>query len=206
MPSRADEVLAFWLEPRAQDAAQLMQNIRRWYQGGPTVDAEIRTRFGGLVEEALAGGLVEWEGSPRDRLALVIVLDQFSRSLYRDDPRAFAGDPRAQQLALDALDRGLDRDLALDERNFLIMPLMHAEQLALQERAHAEMCRLVADATAWQAPVYSMGIEQATKYRDIIRRFGRFPHRNQVLGRTSTSDEAAFLASWNQVRAPTGAR
>jgi uncharacterized protein (DUF924 family) len=206
MTSRAADILAFWFEPRAHDAAQLRQHVRRWYQGGPTLDAEIRARFGDLVEQALAGQLTDWEAAPRDRLALVIVLDQFTRSIYRDDPRAFAGDLRAQQLAVDALDRGLDRDLTVEERNFLIMPLLHAEDLALQERGCAEIRRIVDDAAAWQAEVFAMGIEQSTKFRDIIRRFGRFPHRNSVLGRTPTPEETAFLADWATKGPPSAAR
>src|SRR5262245_64924319 len=105
------DVLGYWFGEEPADAAAAMPAMRRWFQSGPEVDQEIIARFGPVVDAAVAGGLAAWEAEPRDRLALVIVLDQFTRNAYRNDPRTYAGDERAQRLAIDALDRGLDRPL-----------------------------------------------------------------------------------------------
>ncbi len=204
-PGMVEQVLRFWFGEPAVDTATLGQKMRRWFQGGTALDDEIRGPFSEVVASAIAGELVEWERELDARLALVLVLDQFPRSIYRGDPRAFAGDPRAQRLAIDSFDRGLDRALTLERRQFLCMPLLHAEDLALQDRGIVESDRLFAEATDWQRPIYAMGVEQARKYRDIIARFGRFPHRNAVLGRISTPEEEAFLVGWNERQPPRGA-
>jgi uncharacterized protein (DUF924 family) len=204
MRQRSDPraVLDFWFGPPAADAAALRQKVDRWYRGGKALDAEIDEKFRATVDAALAGELDVWASEPRGRLALVLVLDQFPRSIHRDTPLAFAGDPTAQRLVIEALDAGLDRDLHFEERMFLIMPLLHAEHVALQERAVVEMQRLHDEAPAELRPVYGMGLEQARKYRGIISSFGRFPHRNQVLGRQSTPEELALLESWAQKAPP----
>ncbi|MBA3391352.1 MAG: DUF924 domain-containing protein [Deltaproteobacteria bacterium] len=199
------EVLAFWFGEPAHDDATFRAKIRRWYMGGSTLDREISEQFGAVIDEALAGRLERWADSPRDRVALIVVLDQFTRSIYRDDPQTYAGDEAAQAVTVDALDRGLECELSIEERLFLNMPLLHAESLDHQERGVREMERLVAEAPAWAKPVLAMGVEQAHKYRGVIARFGRFPHRNQILGRASTPDEAAFLVDWKQRQPPTGA-
>jgi uncharacterized protein (DUF924 family) len=201
-----DEVLAFWFEQPATDAETYGRKLRRWYMGGPAVDTEIRERFEPTVEAALGGKLDGWTQAVRGRLALIIVLDQFIRSVYRNDSRSYAGDEKAQALAIEALDRNLDRGLSIEHRHFLMMPLMHAEDLAMQERAVQVMDAIVADCPPWQQAMLSMGKEQTRKYRDIIARFGRFPHRNAILGRTSTPDEVEFLADWHEKGPPSGAK
>ena len=201
-----DEVLDFWFGTPATTAEEYGKKVKRWYMGGPALDAQIRERFAPLVERALAGELDAWAETIRGRLALVLLLDQFPRSVYRNDPKSYAGDARAQTLALEALDRGLTEDLGIAERNFFVMPLMHAESLVLQERTVIEMEALAASAPDWQKPGLAMGVEQARKYRDIIARFGRFPHRNAVLGRTSTPEEEQFLVDWQAKMAPSGAK
>jgi len=201
--STPEEVLSFWFGTPALGADEQRQKLRRWYQGGAEMDAEIAARFTEDTEKALAGELDHWAKDPRGRVALILLLDQFPRGLFRDTPRAYAGDERARRLALEAFDRGLDRGLSIDERNFLIMPLLHAEDLALQERAISLMDRLVADAPAELQPVYAMGLEQTRKYRDIIARFGRFPHRNQILGRPSSPDELELIKDWASKGPPT---
>ena len=200
-----ENVLEFWLGAPATNVGELRAKIKRWYMGGPGVDAEIRERFAPLVERALAGELDDWTATPRGQLALIILVDQFTRSVYRDDPRTYAGDPKAQALAVDAFDRGLDRELAIEEQNFLRMPLLHAEDLALQDRAARETTRFYAAVPEWSKPVWAMGVEQGEKYRALIAKFGRFPHRNAILGRTSTPDEEAFLVDWQQKMPPSGA-
>jgi uncharacterized protein (DUF924 family) len=200
-----DDVLAFWFGEPATTAEEHGRKMRRWFMGGPEFDAEIRERFAPLVERALAGELDDWAQTPRGRLALILLLDQFPRSIYRNDPRAFSGDTRAQALSVEAVDRGLDRELSIEERQFLTMPLLHAEKLELQERGVAAVGQIDADATGIKKQFTAMGVDQSRKYRDIIARFGRFPHRNAVLGRTSTPEEQAFLVDWDQKMAPKGA-
>jgi uncharacterized protein (DUF924 family) len=200
---RADDVLAYWLGVPATNADELKLQMRRWYQGGEEMDRAIAADFTHDTEQALAGALDGWAADPHGRVALILLLDQFARSLYRDTPKAYAGDPAAQRLCVEALDRGLEANLAIAERNFLIMPLLHAEELALQERGISEMDRFVAAAPPALQPIYAMGIEQSRKYRDVIARFGRFPHRNAVLGRTSTPEELDFLRDWSAKQPPT---
>jgi uncharacterized protein (DUF924 family) len=167
--------------------------FKRWFGGGADFDREIRERFRATVERALSGTLDPWAQSVRGRLALIVALDQFTRNIFRDDPRAFSGDARAQRLALEALDAGWDGELDAVERFFLMTPLGHAEDLALQERSVAEAERLLNEVSAWQQSFFARGLEQRRKYREVIARFGRFPHRNAVLGRPSTVEEEAFL-------------
>lgn len=204
--SSPEAVLQFWFETPAADAATLGRKIKRWYMGGPELDAQIVERFGEAVEQALAGKLEHWAADVRGRLALIIVLDQFTRSMFRDDPRTYAGDALAQCLAEDAFDQGLEEELSSEERNFLIMPLLHAENLEHQERAVQEMERLRSGVPDEMRPVWAMGVEQAHKYRDIIRRFGRFPHRNAILGRESTAEEVELLRDWQDKGPPAGAK
>jgi uncharacterized protein (DUF924 family) len=199
-----DEVLRFWFEQPATTSEEYGRKIRRWYMGGPALDAEIRQRFTPQVESALAGELDDWAQTTRGRLALILLLDQFTRSIYRDDPRTYAGDAKAQALSVEALDRGLDRELSIEERHFLMMPLMHAEDLALQERSVVTIAAIAADAADFQQGPIGMGVEQSRKYRDVIARFGRFPHRNALLGRDSTPEEKEFLVDWAQKMAPKG--
>lgn len=174
MPGPGD-VLSFW---RAAGET-------RWYANDAAFDAEIRDRFGALWRDAAAGRLADWERSDDGTLALVIVLDQFPRNMFRNDARAFSTDAMARDVAMRALGRGVDRRVDGALRQFLYLPFMHSEDLADQERC-----------VALFAP---LGDENNTKYAiihaDIIRRFGRFPHRNRALGRPTTAEEQAFLDS-----------
>lgn len=199
-----DEVLSFWFGPEAKTPAELRAKLGRWYQGGPALDDLIRKKFGALVEQALSGELDGWASTPRGRIALIVLLDQFTRSIFRDSPRAFEGDKKAQQLAVEALD-GLAL-FSVEERQFLIMPLLHAEELGLQEMGVHEMQDHVDAAPEELRPLFAMGLEQSRKYRDVIARFGRFPHRNAALARTSTPEEEDFLKDWAAKQAPAGMR
>jgi uncharacterized protein (DUF924 family) len=199
-----DDVLAFWFGEPARDEAELMNKVRRWFRGGPEMDAEVIAKFGPTVEAALAGSLDSWTATARGRLALVIVLDQFTRNVFRNDPKTYAGDERAQQLALEAFDRGIDRELEFVERMFLSMPLLHAENSALQDRVSKLANGFAKDCPPPYAKMSAMHMEQTTKYREIVRRFGHFPHRNAILGRSSTPDEIEFLRDWSERQAPTG--
>lgn len=190
----AEAVLAYWLGEAEREDADLDARGRLWFGKDEAVDAHIAARFGAAVEDALAGRLDAWAGQPRGWLALLILLDQFPRNLFRGSARAFAGDSRARELALAGIDRGDDRRLAPAARLFAYLPLEHAEDATLQARAVALFERLCATAPAAQRVAFEGFLDYARRHRAVIDRFGRFPHRNAVLGRASTADEAAYLA------------
>ena len=175
------EILDFWFGPPPH-AARV-----QWFKKDPAFDATIRARFGSALEAALAGAAPPPDGDVFDSLAHVVLLDQLTRNAYRDTPRAFAGDALALATAIAVVDAGRDTLLDRFERLFLYLPFEHAEELAMQERALALFRRLDSEHGD------SGQFEWAEKHAVIIRRFGRFPHRNAILGRESTPDESAFL-------------
>lgn len=179
-------VLDFWFLP-AGDAAHMTQR-QAWFAADPGFDADVRARFGPLVESALQGGLREWEVQAEGALARILLLDQFTRNIFRGTPRAYAGDVHALAIALRLIDGGDDLMLAPVQRQFVYLPLMHAEDIELQQR-----CVALYTALAAQDAAFAMQLDYAYRHRDIVLRFGRFPHRNAVLGRESTADEATFL-------------
>jgi uncharacterized protein (DUF924 family) len=183
-----DEVLTFWFGTEAQPTDATM---RRWFMRDVAFDAQIRDRFGALHARAAAGGLQDWLGTARGELALLIVLDQFSRNLYRDDPRAFANDGRALAIANDLWFSGRARELPPLQRMFVLMPFQHSEDVSIQRAGVAEYEKLAAEPGA--PAMLTSALDFARKHAEIIERFGRFPHRNDVLGRTSTPEELAFL-------------
>jgi len=195
MNAEVESVLSFWLEPKPQTESETDARYRYWFYGGEPVDREIRARFAALVEQARSGALDAWAESPRGRLALIILIDQFSRNLHRGTPAAFSLDPKTLALAADGFDRGMFDD-GFDEldRLFAHMPFRHAEDLAAQSR-----CVLLAqrDMMTCRAPWRTTlleSVEFARKHLDVIARFGRFPHRNATLGRESTADELEYTA------------
>ena len=165
----------------------------RWFAGGAALDAEIRDRFGSAVEEAVTGGLAHWETTVLHRLALVILLDQFTRNVFRGLPRAFAGDPRARALATRTLAQGEDTALPLVGRVFLAMPLMHAEDPDTQAHCVRHFEHLLASCDAMHAAHLERNLASAREHRDVIAAYGRFPHRNAALGRSSTPEEIRYL-------------
>jgi len=186
LPDRARAVLDFWF---AAEGATLPPDGRpEWFRKDDAFDDAIRTRFGALIAEALAGGLGDWCATPRGALARVVVLDQFTRNVFRGTPQAFAGDARALATAKDAIARGFDAALSAHERRFLYMPFEHSESRDDQERSVA-LFEALARETGFDDPV-----DWAVRHADVIRRFGRFPHRNAILGRPSTDEELAYLA------------
>jgi uncharacterized protein (DUF924 family) len=189
----ADTVLDFWFGKLDDSGRADKQHAQRWWLKEPALDAEIKQRFLALHSAALAGRLSGWLDRPRSRLAYIILLDQFSRNIFRDTPAMFASDESALYAALSGIDVGMDRQLPLDERTFFYMPLMHSEQLALQERC-VELYQTLSHELSG-SPRASMlpRIGYAERHRDIVKRFGRFPHRNAILGRSSTPDEQLFL-------------
>ena len=181
---RAAEVLRFWFgEP-----GEYGQRQTRWFTKDAGFDASIRARFLALHEDAAAGRLFQWRAAPADCLAFIVLLDQFSRNLYRDDARAFAADPIALETARDAIERGIDRSLLPVERQFVYLPFEHSEALEDQRRCCALM------ETLKPYPETGDVLEWALKHLAVIERFGRFPHRNAALGRASTPEEIEYLA------------
>jgi len=169
----ADDILEFWRGAGPQ----------RWFRHDQAFDGEIRGRFLATHEAAARGELDDWQQTPTGALALLILLDQFPRNMFRGGPRAFATDLRARAVAGSALAHGFERHVAASERQFFYLPFMHSENLADQERC-ASLFREAGD---------SEGLRYAVMHADIIRRYGRFPHRNRALGRETTADEQAFL-------------
>lgn len=196
------DVLSFWFGEPAATADEMKAKLKKWFQGGPAMDDATKREFGDETEGAIHGKLDAWLAEPKGWLALLIVLDQFTRNIYRNDARTHAGDARAEQLCLAALDRGELHALPLQERHFALMPLLHSENADHQARYQVEFAKLMNDVPEMFRFFYSAGIEQGRKYSDIIRRFGRFPHRNAILGRTSTPEEIEFLKDWADKRAP----
>jgi uncharacterized protein (DUF924 family) len=181
------DVLAFWFGGVAGDDFASRNGV--WFRKDEAFDAAIRDRFAGLQATAAAGDLSAWEDEPRSTLALVIILDQFPRNMFRGTPRAFATDAMALAVAKRAIERGFDSHLQPVERLFLYLPFEHSESLADQERSVALMSSL-GDPNA---------LDYAERHRAVIARFGRFPHRNALLGRLSTPEEIVFLGeagSW----------
>ncbi|SFI61633.1 DUF924 family protein [Bradyrhizobium sp. cf659] len=166
-------ILAFWREAGRE----------RWYKHSDAFDAEVRRRFLALWQKAAAGELGSWEASDDGALALVIVLDQFPRNMFRGDPRTFSSDTLARDVARRAIDRGADRRIDPGLLEFLYMPFMHSEHLPDQLHCIA----------LFQDADNAENLKYAREHADIIRRFGRFPHRNRVLGRPTTEEEQAFL-------------
>ena len=175
---RAEEVLAFWF-----DEVGPAQRFRR----DEALDREIDARFSTLHSELARGVPQEWQSDPRTLLAAVIVLDQFSRNLFRDDPRAFAQDAAALALAKHGIAAGFDAGLSREEKQFLYMPLMHSEDLSDVEHCIDLM----------RGAGHTEGEDFARRHAQVIARFGRYPGRNAALGRTSTAEEEAFLADNN---------
>lgn len=167
------DIVAFWQEAGPE----------RWFKSDPAFDETLRSRFLDLYEAAVRGELDDWPETAEGALALVLVLDQFPRNMFRNTPRAFAADDLALAAADRAIAAGHDGGVPETLRSFFYMPFMHSERLADQERCVALM----------QAHGGADNIKYADIHRDVIRRFGRFPHRNEILGRTSEPEEIAYL-------------
>ena len=170
--ANAKDVVSFWHDAGAE----------RWFKKDEAFDAEIKRRFLPTYEAAAAGKLRDWENSAEGALALLILLDQFPRNMFRGDKRAFATDPLARAITAGALIKGFDAQVG-DMRGFFYLPFEHSEDMADQERGIA-LYKAAGDAD---------GLKWAALHADIIRKFGRFPHRNKVLGRTTTAEEQKFL-------------
>ena len=188
-------IVAFWLGDSRDSPDRALARRDWWYEGGPGVDEEIRARYGDLVPRACAREFMGWRDTPEGALALVLLLDQFTRNLYRGTVDAYAGDPCAFEVVNHAIDRGFDRALHPVEAIWLYHPFHHSEDVAEQDRGLGLLRALRRRADpAWPAHV-ERSIAGWTRHRDTVARFGRFPHRNAVLGRDSTAEELAYLAA-----------
>ena len=173
-PLNGADIVHFWFEESVPE---------NWFKKDPEFDAMLTERFGQLVERALAGQLDDWAAEAETCLGLILLLDQMTRNIYRDTPRAFAGDELALALSLKMVDKGwLDKDNGA-KRQFALMPMMHSEDLAIQD----------ASLPLFKTHTMDMVYDYAVRHRDIVARFGRFPHRNHILGRPSSDSETAFL-------------
>jgi uncharacterized protein (DUF924 family) len=189
----ADDVLAFWFCEALQDSAAGSERSKRWFTYDPDFDAEILRRFGHLPEQAAAGNLDAWMDAAESALARVIVLDQFPRNLYRHDSRAFAFDGLALAGSQAAVERGFDLRVHPLQAALMYLPFEHAEDLAMQRRAVALFTALQSRAPAGSEAQFARYADYARRHHEVIARFGRFPHRNALLGRPSSPDEVQYL-------------
>lgn len=193
-----DEIVQFWLGP-SLDSPDLAYGRRDWwYRGGVAVDEEIRDRFGTEVAGACRRELMDWQDTPNGAFAMILLLDQFTRNLYRNTPDAYLGDACAFDIVNHAIDNQLDLELHPVGRIWLYHPFHHAETIEDQERGGALLQDVRASAPSEWHRYIDRSIWGWGRHRDIVARFGRFPHRNTVLGRESTEEEIAFLAENDQ--------
>jgi uncharacterized protein (DUF924 family) len=196
----ARSVRDFWFGTAPLTAEALTRRVPFWFGEGVSTlrarrDEHIRARFGALLERAARGELAAWADGPRRRLSLIILLDQFPRSIFRGTPRAFAYDPQALALTLSGMQSAADAALTVVERIFFYMPLQHAERAEVQEESVAAYRRLLAEAPETLRAHFAGALRSAENHHAIIERFGRFPHRNRVLGRECSRPELDWLGA-----------
>ena len=196
MNEHAQAVFDFWFQPGPGQPADAPR--REWFQKDDAFDREISNRFGALIDQALSGGLLEWDAEgPQSQLARILLLDQFTRNVHRGTPLAFAGDALALQAAQALVDADEDPALPPLQRAFVYLPFEHAEDMAMQEQAVALYTRMENEERDVVSEATLKGIagmlDYAQRHREVIRRFGRFPHRNAILNRPSTAEEQAYL-------------
>lgn len=188
--SKVKEILTFWFGENRDDPLQFQS---RWWKKDPALDREIRERFGEDLKKAVNGELNSWMETAEGGLALVILLDQFSRNIFRGKPESFSQDPQALKTVLHLLEHGLDKELSPVHRWFLYMPMMHSEEPEIQKKSLILYESLWKSAPPQFKKALKSAFEFAEKHAAIIFRFGRYPHRNAILGRKSTTEEEEFL-------------
>lgn len=193
MNATPESVLDFWFGAAGRAGEIAARQRKLWFGKTAENDQAVSERFSNTLATASAGKLDHWANSPRGRLALVIVLDQFPHHIFRDQPQAFATDPQALALSLAALTASEDLQLTPIERVFLYLPLEHAESPEMQARSVSLYASLANEATADERALFDGFLDYAQQHRDVVERFGRFPHRNAILGRPSTPAELEFL-------------
>lgn len=188
-----EEILSYWFGDHPDDGEVAKQKSKLWWEHDPELDRELSDRFGSLVEQAAEGALDSWADTAQGRLALILLLDQLPRAIYRDTPRAFATDGKALSLTRVGLQQKADHQLRPIERVFFLLPLEHSEDLEAQQLSVRRFLELESEVTPPLRVAFGNFVDYAVRHRDIIERYGRFPHRNSILGRESTAEEEAFL-------------
>ncbi|WP_082989729.1 DUF924 family protein [Woeseia oceani] len=191
---RIDRVLSFWFQEQELSAPQIDARMDTWFGENPAFDHEIERVFSGDIERASDGKLQHWAEQPRGRLALIILLDQFRRNIYRGTAKAFDMDKRALKLCVEGAMQNMDKKLTPIERVFFYMPLQHAESRRVQEKSIQIYQRLAKSVSATYRETFETILQFAELHRDIIAQYGRFPHRNQLLGRPNTKEEDEYLS------------
>jgi uncharacterized protein (DUF924 family) len=189
-----ETILDFWFGSTSDDTVAAKERANLWWSKNTATDDEIRRRFEIYVVLAISEQLNDWLSTPSGRLALIILTDQFPRNIYRDTARAFSFDEKALTWCIEGLENKVDRQLRPIERVFFYLPLEHAEYIEHQDLSVKCFSELAADVPAEQKSIFEDYLNYAIRHREIIKRFGRFPHRNKVLGRESTPEELAFLS------------
>ena len=193
MEKLKDELLDFWFGDDPDDAVVAESKAELWWGHSAQTDESLQSRFGSAASSAAADVLDHWSGSPRGRLALILLLDQLPRAIHRATPSAFAQDAKARAIAEQGLESGADRLLRPIERLFFYLPFEHSEDLADQDRSVELYRELASSVPMVHRATFAAFVDYAVRHRDVIRQFGRFPHRNLILGRESTLEEKAFL-------------
>ena len=187
------QVLDFWFCERAQDTPQIDGRMARWLDADPELDQDIKQKFGHLVRQASKDGLQDWEASAEGCLALILLLNQFARRIYPGKAAVYRGDQRALKLCADGVASGLFRELSPEQSIFFFMPLQHAESIKIQQTSVEIYNSLVDKVSETMKETFQTFAQFAELHHDIIAEFGRFPHRNKLLGRKNTDTEKAYL-------------
>ncbi len=191
---RIDKILAFWFKEQELTAPQIDGRMDTWFGEDAEFDAEVAREFSQDVEDARGGNLDHWSHKPTGRLALILILDQFHRNIYRGKPEAFAGDKAALRLCVEGAMEKKDKDLSPIERVFFYMPLQHAESRKVQSKSVDIFSRLANAVSPTYRETFDTVAQFAELHADIVQKYGRFPHRNAVLGRPNTPEEDEYLA------------
>lgn len=191
----ATEVLSFWFASALENPEAARVRAKAWFSYDAAFDQEIVRRFGDLPDRIMRGELDDWREAPKPALARIICLDQFPRNMYRDDPRAFHYDATALQGAIDVVSRGFDGALHPLQAVFAYLPFEHAENMAMQAQSVELFEKLQSRSPVGSESQFAGFADYARRHRDVVARFGRFPHRNTVLRRTSTPEETQYLES-----------
>lgn len=192
MQPTIDEILTFWFGPLDSEGLSAPEAHSLWFASSKATDETCKTQFGDLVDQAVSGELSKWANNNDGLMALLLLLDQMTRNIYRGTAAAFSGDSHARKLALQAIGQGRHLTMPLIHRVFLYLPLEHSEDLNLQEQCVSLFDELVADTGLQQMTGFH---QYAVAHRDVIAQFGRFPHRNSPLGRQSTPEELHYLTT-----------
>jgi uncharacterized protein (DUF924 family) len=193
LEDKKDELLQFWFGDDSDDTAVAEVKAELWWGHGQETDELLQARFGAAASAAAADVLDHWAGSPRGRLALILLLDQLPRAIHRATPDAFAQDSKARKVAERGLESGADRLLRPIERLFVYLPFEHSENMADQDRSVELFRDLAASVPEGDREIFAGFVDYAVRHREVVARFGRFPHRNLILNRESTPEEKTFL-------------